>query len=118
MGDAHFLSLDNLFLEINAMATAVLSLGGKTRNDDFAIGSIGTHLRTGVEVVYKSNLHIRFGRNPLSGYSAGLGFGFDFGEIDYAFVPSPLGTVLGSSHYVSLNLKFDALHSLRSKLSR
>ena len=118
IGDAHNLSLENLSLQINAMATAVLSLGGKTRNDDFAIGSIGTRLRAGAEVVYKKNLRIRVGRNPLSGYSAGLGFGFDFGEIDYAFVPSPLGTVLGSSHYVSLNLKFEALHSLRSKLGR
>ena len=116
IGDAHTFVLENLSIEINAMASVVLSLGGRKRNDDFAIGSIGSHLRAGIEVVYQKNLHLRLGRNPLTGYSTGLGFGFDFGEIDYAFVPSPLGTVLGSSHYVSLNLKFDALHSLRSRL--
>lgn len=113
VGDAHFIELEKLPLKVTAMATLVLSLGGKTRKDDFSVGSIGSQFRAGVEFIYRDNLHIRFGRNPLSGFSSGLGFGFDFGEVDYAFVPSPLGTVLGNSHYVSLNLKLEALHSLR-----
>ncbi len=118
VGDAHSVILQNVPARINVMATAVMSLGGKTRNDDFAIGNIGTHFRAGAEIVYGENLRVRLGRNPLSGYSMGLGLGFDFGHIDYAFVPSPLGTVLGSSHYVSLNLKLDALSSLQSRLGR
>jgi len=93
-----------------------MSLSGKTRNTDIAIGNIDTRLRGGLEIIYKDNLRVRFGRNPLSGTSMGLGLGFDFGDIDYAFVPSPLGTVLGSSHYVSLNLKLDALSYLRTRL--
>lgn len=117
LGDAHSVSLQNLPLEIRGMATAVMSLGGRTRNDDFSLANIGTHFRVGVEVNYRERLNIRFGRNPLSGYSTGLGLGFDFGEIDYAFVPSPLGTILGNSHHLSLNLKLDALHSLRERFS-
>ncbi|HIN62888.1 MAG TPA: hypothetical protein EYM89_09060 [Candidatus Marinimicrobia bacterium] len=116
LGDAHSMVLKKLPVKINTMATVVMSLSGKTRNTDIAIGNIGTRLRGGLEIIYMDNLRVRFGRNPLSGASMGLGLGFDFGDIDYAFVPSPLGTVLGSSHYVSLNLKLDALSYLRTRL--
>ena len=93
------------------MGTIVFSVDSKKKKRDNFIGSFGAQFRSGIELNYNNKLNIRFGRNPISGYSSGLGLVFDFGEIDYAFVPSPLGTVLGTSHYVSLNLKLEALDS-------
>ncbi|MBF89612.1 MAG: hypothetical protein CMG75_08085 [Candidatus Marinimicrobia bacterium] len=111
LGDAHSFNFDVFPLKVTTMGTIVLSMEGKKKNDDFFIGSFGSHYRLGLELNYNNKLNIRCGRNPISGFSTGLGFIFNFGEIDYAFVPSPLGTILGSSHYVSLNLKLEAIDS-------
>lgn len=111
LGDAHSLAFETLPLNVSVMGTIVFSVESKKKKSDNFIRSFGAQFRSGIELNYSNKLNIRFGRNPISGYSSGLGLVFDFGEIDYAFVPSPLGTVLGTSHYVSLNLKLEALDS-------
>ncbi|MFQ6674248.1 MAG: hypothetical protein ACE5GH_05640 [Fidelibacterota bacterium] len=116
-GDMQVVPIAPLNLSITLMGTGVLNLSGRTSSDDYSAGSFGGHLRGGIDIQYKENFHLRVGRNPVTRYSAGLGLGFPFGDIDYAFTPSPLGTVLGTSHYISLNLRLSFLKSLKDKLS-
>lgn len=119
VGDVQVFPIDPLHLSVKAMITGVLDLAGRTTSDDIFLGSIGIggHVRAGMEIQYKQNLHLRMGRNPLTGYSLGVGLGLPFGNIDYAFTPSPVGSILGRSHYVSLNVKLQFLHLLKEKLS-
>ncbi|MEE9167637.1 MAG: hypothetical protein V3U24_09315 [Candidatus Neomarinimicrobiota bacterium] len=118
-GDVHVIPIIPDILEVKAMITAVVDFAGRTASDDLVLESMGMggHLRAGLDVKYRRNLHLRFGRNPLTDYSLGLGLGFPFGNIDYAFTPSPFGTVLGTSHYISVNIKTRFLDSIRKKLS-
>jgi len=119
-GDVHLFPINSLNLNIKAMVTGVVDLAGRTNSDDISLTSpgIGLHIRAGIDVQYKRNFHFRVGRNPLSGYSLGLGFVFPFGMVDYAFTPSPMNSILGNSHYVSLNIKIQFLNSLKEKLSK
>ena len=119
VGDVHTVAITSLNIVVKAMVTGVINLSGQTVSDDIALGSLGGQFRAGVDLTYKENLHFRLGRNPLTSYSFGLGFGFPFGNLDYALTPSPpRGGVLGTSHYVSFSLKIQFLHSLMERLSR
>ncbi|MDP6456115.1 MAG: hypothetical protein QF613_01660 [Candidatus Marinimicrobia bacterium] len=115
IGDVHVFPVESAEMEVKAMLTADLNLGGRSGSDDFSVGNIGAHLRAGVEIDYKDSFHLRAGRNPVSRYSIGLGFALPFGHLDYAFTPSPLGSILGTSHYLSLNVRLGYLDSLREK---
>lgn len=119
LGDVQVIPIVPLNLQIRGMITAVVDFAGRTNSDDLQVKSlgIGGHVRAGVDFEYKQNLHLRIGRNPITGYSLGLGLGFPFGNIDYAFTPSPMGSVLGTSHYVSFTIRMKFLHFLKEKLS-
>lgn len=97
----------------NVLGTAIVNVMGRTLQDSFRAAGMGGHFRWGLDLQYRDNFHLRAGKNPLSGYSLGLGLGFPFGQVDYAYAPDSLGT----SHYVSLNLRVSFLHSLREKLT-
>ncbi|MFQ6616289.1 MAG: hypothetical protein ACE5HZ_05910 [Fidelibacterota bacterium] len=103
---------ESLNLTLNVLGAAIVNLAGRTRQDSFRALGAGGHFRWGMDVRYKENFHVRAGLNPLSGYSLGLGLGFPFGQVDYAYAPHSLGT----SHYVSLNLRVSFLHSLKEKM--
>lgn len=100
-------------LSISFLGAAIVNLAGRTLQDSFQVLGAGTHFRWGMDIQYKDNFHLRGGLNPLSDYSLGLGLGFPFGEIDYAYAPHTLGT----SHYVSLNLRVSFLHSLKERMA-
>lgn len=115
LGDVHVFPVERANMEVKAMLTADLNLGGRSGNDDFSVGNTGAHLRAGLEFNYKDSFHLRIGRNPVSRYSVGLGLNLPFGRLDYAFTPSPLGTILGTSHYLSLNVRLGYIDSLRER---
>lgn len=115
VGDVHVFPVEQANMEVKTMLTADLNLGGRSANDDFSVGNMGAHLRAGVEIDYKDSFHLRVGRNPVSRYSIGLGLGLPFGRLDYAFTPSPLGSILGTSHYLSLNVRLGYIDSLRER---
>jgi len=119
-GDEHIFSIPSLNLNVKAMITGIIDLAGQTNSDDITLKSLGMgiHARAGIDVQYVENFHFRIGRNPLTGYSVGLGLRFPFGMLDYAFTPSPLGSVLGNSHYVSINLKIQFLYFLKERITK
>ena len=117
VSDAQDLKLEGIGIDLTLMASLNLDLAGESLNDDFSLGSIGAQLSGGVEIGYKQKVYLRAGRNPLTDFSLGVGLKFPFGGLDYAFSPSPVNSILGSSHHVALNIKLDYLHSLRDRLS-
>ena len=100
------------FIQINSMFSTNFKLSGKEFTDDFAIDNYGFELRAGFEFIFKEKLKIRFGRNPINGRSIGVGTKIKFIDLDYAYIPSPNGTILGNSHYISFNIALDDLSKL------
>ena len=115
-GDVHTLTIEPLNLKIQLMGTVNVSVMGKDNSSDFSMGPFSGSLRLGIDTQYKERFHLRLGRNPISDYSFGLGLNFPFGHLDYAFTPSPMGSILGNSHYVTLNVTLQFLSSLPEKL--
>ena len=104
--------LKKYFIQINSMLSTGIKLSGKELLDDFTIGDYGFELRAGFELIYKKKLKIRLGRNPINGKSIGIGTKIKFVDLDYAYVLSPNGTILGNSHYISFNIGLDDLSKL------
>lgn len=83
----------------------------------------GLSAHTGAEIMIKDMIALRAGYktdtisdiNYLSGLSAGMGFGGNGWEMDYAWVP--YGD-LGSTHRVSLGVRFGGEEKVSAKMSR
>jgi len=112
IGASNLLELKKYSIDINSMISSIIKFSGKEINNDLNIGEFGFEYRLGVELIYKKNLKIRFGRNPIHGKSIGIGTKIKLVELDYAYLPSPSGTILGNSHYISLNIGLDDLVKL------
>tara|TARA_B100000315_G_C14595353_1_gene598699 strand:+ start:9431 stop:10468 length:1038 start_codon:yes stop_codon:yes gene_type:complete len=115
-GDLYTLNIAPLRLKINLTTMFELSLEGRNQSEDFHLFDYSGMFRSGIDLQYNEKFHIRFGRNPLTKYSAGLGFEFPAVEINYAFTPSPMGSLLGTSHYISAALNLQSLERLKETL--
>jgi len=118
LGDVQMVKINSLNLEVKLLAATLLSFSRRTNTDDYFIGNMGGNFRFGLDIIYKTRFHLRLGRNTISNYTSGLGFLLPFGSIDYAFMPSPLGSILGNSHYLTLNVKLRFLSSLLDSVKR
>ena len=112
VGGSNILELKKHSIEINSMISSIIKFSGREIINDLNIGDFGFEHRFGIELIYKKNLKIRFGRNPINGKSIGIGTKIKLVELDYAYLPSPSGTILGNSHYISLNIGLDDLVKL------
>ena len=116
VGDLYTLNIASLRLKIDLTTMFELSLEGRNQSEDFHLFDFSGMFRSGIDLEYNEKFHIRFGRNPITKYSAGLGFEFSAVEINYAFTPSPMGSLLGTSHYISAALNLQSLERLKETL--
>ncbi len=78
----------------------IFDTNGDMLDNSFSSG----RARFGLEVAPKSALRLRGGLSEINMITGGIGVVSNNWTVDYSFKPSPLGSSLGSSHYLTFNV--------------
>jgi len=104
VGGSHKMITPRFPIDIVLIGDILIHTEGKAIEDDFIIGSIGGNYRLGTEITINKQTVIRFGKNEVDFYAAGLGIKWDVLDINYAYQISSLSSELGDSHILSFSM--------------
>ena len=89
---------------INTMLSLEASLSNANMNSNIQYKSLALDRSYGLEVIYRNNIMIRFGKNSVNDGTGGIGLRWENIGLDYAFINTSIDASLGNHHLISISL--------------
>jgi len=89
---------------INMMLNLEASLSNANMDSNIKYKSLALDRSYGLEVIYRKNIMIRFGKNSVNDGTGGIGLRWEKMGLDYAFINTSKDASLGNHHLISISL--------------
>ena len=89
---------------INTMLNLDASLSNANMDSNIQYQSLALDRSYGLEVIYRKNIMIRFGKNSVNDGTGGIGLRWEKMGLDYAFINTSKDASLGNHHLISISL--------------